>query len=404
MTTPVEEEEELGELPPLDGDAGEPEPPEAGDDDAAVDGDASLDDSTGEDDPVDADDLEVDDADVGWLGEATDAEGLDLGDPAIDLAVEPPVGDEAEEPGVGDEDFGLGRGPERVGLDAGDEGPLDEDEELRDEDLPALDADDAGEVDEAAPVEAGFGVEEAPGLPWAAAPWERVGAPFALGGASAVACAGAFTLAAAKAERGAWALVRLDLEGGVVAVAAAGLPVAEVRALAAQGELVVASTDGGLYASEDGGETFAAVDGLGSGVASLAAEVAEPDASEVVDAAVPAIGDRLGDARAIAGARGGVVRDQGDGVWEPFPWPGAVTALAMLDDRGTLVAASYSDGDDATALVRLDEAGIAVIVARVGATRSDPESDGRVASMAFDAARGVVWLAGGFGVLALSVG
>lgn len=71
--------------------------------------------------------------------------------------------------------------------------------------------------------------------------------------------------------------------------------------------------------------------------------------------------------------------------------------------RGTLLAATYSDPDDTTALVLVDEQGRASVVARIGANRSDPESDGRVLAMAHDAAHEVVWLAGGFGVAAFAV-
>jgi len=43
------------------------------------------------------------------------------------------------------------------------------------------------------------------------------------------------------------------------------------------------------------------------------------------------------------------------------------------------------------------------VVARLGAMRDDVDSDGRVLSMAYDEAHGVVWLAGGFGVAVLAV-
>jgi len=42
-------------------------------------------------------------------------------------------------------------------------------------------------------------------------------------------------------------------------------------------------------------------------------------------------------------------------------------------------------------------------VASIGATRADPESDGQVTALAHDEARGVVWVAGGFGIAAFSV-
>jgi hypothetical protein len=80
-----------------------------------------------------------------------------------------------------------------------------------------------------------------------------------------------------------------------------------------------------------------------------------------------------------------------------------VTALAFVDDAGTLAVASYSDADDTTALVRLDAAGRAAVVARIGPARAEGEADGRVLAMDYDEARGVVWVAGGFGVAAFAV-
>src|ERR1700691_5992083 len=142
------EDDELDELPPLDD---EPAPaPEADVGELLEEqkGDASLDDATGEDAPVDADELEVNEAEGGWLEEPADAPDLDLGDVAMvelgDLG-----GDDLEEPGVEGQDFGLVEGPEHGDLDGGDEGPVAADEELREEDLPDLDADDEGDLQDA---------------------------------------------------------------------------------------------------------------------------------------------------------------------------------------------------------------------------------------------------------------
>ena len=79
-----------------------------------------------------------------------------------------------------------------------------------------------------------------------------------------------------------------------------------------------------------------------------------------------------------------------------------MTAVTFVDDAGTLVASTYSDADDSSALVQLDPAGKATVVARTGPSPTDAESDGRVASLAYDDARGVVWLAGGFGVVSFA--
>ena len=486
----TDELDDLDELPPLDGDvrdAPEPEvePGELPDEE----GDASLDDATGEDEPADTEELDLDEGEKGWLEEPPDAPDLDLGDVAItDFGGDAPAADDAEEPGTGGEDFGLGNAPEHGGLDGGDEGPLGADDELREADLPQLDADEEGDVDEASLVEAGFAADEPVGLPWAAEPWSRVGAPVALASATAVACAGRGALVAGREEDGTAVIVRVDLEGTTQSLATVGLDAGAVTALAVEGDLVAALVEGGgVLLSHDAGATFApagddvaatdvalvggaiwvrtpagvlavvrggvvdrapiglpqgpfvamARDG-GGGVAALVAD----DAGRVSglvrargthDGAVEhqpvdsseACGPRAvlavrGAHVAYAARRGGVVRRGPDGDWVTHAWDGRITALAFVDDAGTLVAATYSDADDTTALVRLDAAAAgaaaprASVVARTGSSPSVEatvaadapdlaDSGGAVLSMSCDDARGVVWVAGGFGVASFAV-
>jgi hypothetical protein len=90
------------------------------------------------------------------------------------------------------------------------------------------------------------------------------------------------------------------------------------------------------------------------------------------------------------------------GPWRSRVWDGIVTALSFADEAGTLLATTYSDADDTTALVCLDASDLATVVARVGAVRDQPDSDGRALGMARDDARGVVWVAGGFGATAFA--
>src|ERR1700731_1143448 len=147
MTGPdVRDEDELEQLPPLDGDASDAPDAEPDYRDLLeeVEGEApTLDDTTGEDDPPDTSDMDLGEGETGWLGEAGEAQDLDLGNVAIvDFGDAGSAIEDGGEPGVGDEDFGFGDAPERGGLDGGDEGPLDADEELREADLPALDADE----------------------------------------------------------------------------------------------------------------------------------------------------------------------------------------------------------------------------------------------------------------------
>ncbi|HEY3822769.1 MAG TPA: hypothetical protein VGL81_36645 [Polyangiaceae bacterium] len=501
----IHEQDDLDELPPLDGDARDaPEPePEAGEL-IGDDGDASMDDSTGEDDPVDADDLEVDERDGGWLEEPADAPDLDLGDVAVvDFGGDAPAAEDADEPGVGDEDFGLGDGPERGGLDGGDEGPVGADEELREADLPQLDADEEGDLDDAALVDASFAADEPVGLPWAAEPWVRVGAPVPLASASAVACAGRGALAAGRDEGRPPELVRIDLEGTAQSLATAGLDAGSVRALAVEGEVVAALVERGrLMLSHDGGATFTpTAEGLAAtdvalaagalwvrtasgrlavvrgGAVDIEAVELEPPAAGSPSTSVRAMTrdagggvaalvaddagrvsglvrargtndgvvehetldgpDRVG-LRAVlavrgihvayAGRRGGVVRRGADGTWATHAWEGRVTALAFVDDAGTLVAATYSESDDTTALVCLEPARPAgagagepraEVVARIGPARAQAgggdavagaddgveglDTDARVLALAHDDARGVVWVAGGFGVAVFAV-
>jgi hypothetical protein len=471
-TTPGEDE--LDELPPLDGDANDA--PEAESEVEIEDlddaGEASLDDSTGEDDPADTEELDLDESDGGWLEEPNETPDLDLGDVAItDFGESQPATEDAEEPGTLEEDFGFGDAPERGGLDGGDEGPLDDDEELREQDLPALDADEEGELEDAALMDEGFAADEPLGLPWAAEPWERVGAPVALVGARAVACAGPGAIVAGRTEAGEAQLVKVDLEGASQALASAGLAPAGVSCLAVEGATVAAvADDGAVLVSRDGGHAFVAtqlaaaglhaaqlaivggslwirtragallfapVDGelrrepvpgavgalVGGARAGEAATalVLDPEGRPTAllrgtaqgtlsresldppDVAQPGLLAVRGDAMAYAARRGGATRRDASGRWQSIAWPGHVTALAFVGD-GALLAATYTDSEDSTTLVHVGADGVPRVVARLGAMRDDVDSDGRVLSMAYDEAHGVVWLAGGFGVAVLAVG
>lgn len=491
------DEDELDELPPLDGDVrDEPEPGAPADDledDASRPSDASLDDATGENDPVDANELGVDEGEGGWLDEPAESPDLDLGDVAIvDFAKEGEASlDEPEEAtrrDARDEDIGFGQSPERGDLDGGEEGPLDADDDLKEADLPDLDADAEGDVDDGALVDPGFAADEPLGLQWAAAPWSLAGAPVALVAATAVACAGRGALAAGRSEGGTPEMVRVDLEGTTQVLVTAGLDVARIGGLAVEGDRVAAIVEGGrVFLSTDGGATYAPLPDAGADVAQIAwaagalwmrtragalrsffgasvethalagpvatiandrsrtiaalladragavsalvrsraAEVGEVALEHEEILAVDPLGQPpllavRGEHAAYAGRRG-VVRRRANGTWGAHAWQGRITAVAFIDDRGTLIAATYADADDTTTLVRLDpDAGgtaTASVVARIGpspvagapsggapaARAEDDGGDGRVLALAFDDARGVVWVAGGFGVAAYAV-
>jgi len=248
------DEEELGELPPLDGEGDDAEAPAPDLEDSEVaseDGDP-LDDKTGEDEAVEIADLTG--SEGGWLEDAEEAEGLDVG--ADDLLTEQTQLLEGnEEPGVGDEDYGLDDAEHATDNDAGEEGPADADEELREQDLPRLDADEGGSPDDEDFIDEGFGAEEgAPGVPWGTPRWEPAGAPIAVGAMRAVACVSRGALV------GGASIGLIDLEGGCEKVAAAGLDGGDVTRLWARGSAVVVTTEeGGPFASRDGGASFAAV-------------------------------------------------------------------------------------------------------------------------------------------------
>ncbi|HEX3771429.1 MAG TPA: hypothetical protein VHV30_11210 [Polyangiaceae bacterium] len=491
-----EDDDELEELPPIDGGLGE-DSGENGDalrdidemnDPEASGAPADLDDSTGEDEPPDLTDLEGDEDEKGWIDESSESPELDLDALALlDAGEERLSLEDGEEPPAADEDFGIGESGESFSFDAADEGPLGADEELREADLPALDADDGDDI----PRESDDGMldervagEQPLGAPWAAEPWVRVGPPLGLArvglarGITALACAARGALVAGRAESGETQLVRVDLEGARQVLGATGLDGARVAALAVEGDAVAAVLDGGRVAvSADGGDRFEplaipegvaaadvafvggvlwvrtrtgsllvarrdaagkatverrtipsaaaalsrdegrtspeaqivalAVDAAGEpstlvrgkADATVTCEAVQPSGERPVGA-MAARGDRVA---YLAAGRPGVVLRQLEGGWRRVTWEGRATALAMIDDAGTVVVATYSESDDATGLVRVGGAGETSVVAKLGPARDDAESDGRAVAMAYDEPRGVVWVAGGFGVAAFTV-
>jgi hypothetical protein len=162
------------DLPPLDGHIGElaedetdagtaedlPEHHELGD---------ALDDATSEGDPLE--DIAVEGAEAGWLVDAEHDGALDVGPFDISLSAETKLLDE-EEPEIRLPDEELGTGEETVHTDGGEEGPLADDEELREEDLPALDADDDGDVADEVLFERGT-IDSEEELRWDDRAWAR---------------------------------------------------------------------------------------------------------------------------------------------------------------------------------------------------------------------------------------
>jgi hypothetical protein len=164
-------EDEL-DLPPLDG-AGEDGEEAHEEIEVHDDGGDHFDDATA--DHVTVDEI-PDAAESGWLvgseESAVDVGTFDLslggGDSALLLDSDEQDGRMADDDIGGDENEVIG--------DAGEEGPLAEDEELREEDLPALDADEAGDVDDAELFDrAALGLEDE--LRWEDRAWARIELP-----------------------------------------------------------------------------------------------------------------------------------------------------------------------------------------------------------------------------------
>jgi hypothetical protein len=165
----------LSELPPLDGGEDEPAAEDGMHDELLPDGDedASLDDSA-------ADDLEVDDGvdiadDEPSTAEDDERWEADVGEPELDLADDANgEATDGDAPGVSESDLDLDDDLPPSADDAGEEGTNDAVDQSIDEELPALDADDEGDFEDALLLETGLMVAPPEGPRWAADRWERV--------------------------------------------------------------------------------------------------------------------------------------------------------------------------------------------------------------------------------------
>lgn len=363
------EGDELDPLPPLDGGEGEDEAtaPEELDDDEVAPGDEGadpFDDRTGEDEP--APELEAGEAggegERSWLSDAEPAEPREGALPDFDLvdlpdASAPTVLTDVDEPGVGEEDFGLDDGEGDQGLDAGDEGPTGPDEEIREEDLPALDADDEDDLDGSTLFELPLDEDPETPLPWDGASWQPAGTPFDVGPTAALACGARDVLAFVESDGGdGHTLVRLDLEGGTTRLPARGAP-ARADSLVVVGDDLWIEDAGRRFVSSDGGVTFTPASGR---------ERAEP-ADGSAEADVPVV-------------------------------PGARVAAAVRGPQGSVLAALVGAKNGRTWLARLRHGGESgsTLLAEISA-----DADAEVRALAWDEARGVVWVGGSFGVVAL---
>ncbi|MGO8995814.1 MAG: hypothetical protein ACLQVI_21085, partial [Polyangiaceae bacterium] len=256
------QEEELDDLPPIDGDSLDPEgaeedsaPEELDDDPSDAEADP-LDDSTGEGDPLE--EVETSGAESGWLDDAGDSEALDVGTPDTFGTEDesPTLLEGAEEPDVGEDELTFGaEGSSDVG-DAGEEGFEDEEEDLREEDLPRLDSgQDDAEPDDADLLDAlpEENASEEPRPPWDDRAWERVEE----GASSSLSPAAVLAIGPSGLVVGGEGLARVDREGGLTVLGASGLRGGAPHAIAVTGTTIyVATPRGGVFISDDGGSSF----------------------------------------------------------------------------------------------------------------------------------------------------
>jgi hypothetical protein len=354
-------DEELDELPPLDGDSDDDESDTdsaSADDldnagDAGKEGKTDLDDATGEGDPLD--EMEFGGSESGWLEDAADADGLDVGGAEIDDEdnESSDLLEGAEGPGVEDDDFALGTDEPQQAMDAGEEGFDGEDEELREEDLPRLDSGEDAEVDDA---DLGEGwlpshdqdeTEEArPG--WDERTWSPAGAPvqLAAGAVDAVVCAGRGVIAASVAltdTPSSVTLSRVDLEGAAEALEAAGLRGGAVTSLCSEKTTLLVSTSrAGVLVSRDGGATFVDANGWrdvaprGDADAGLEIALSRGEVwGRTSGGALVRSGDsgHVWGAVAVDGRIVAIAVDAGSGTR-----PGGLVALARRGERGDVLA------------------------------------------------------------------
>jgi hypothetical protein len=269
---PRDDDDELDELPPIDGDGEAGDESEADEElDAEIDdGGDPMDDATGEDDPadeLDGDDTETVETESSWLGDADEDDALDVGAPDV-LGEEKESGallEGAEETDVGVDDLTFGSEDESLVGDAGEEGFVEEEEVLREEDLPRLDS--GGDAADADMDDADLGdalpdddVAEEPLPAWEDRAWDRVegaaggGLSAPIAAVTAVACAGGAVIVGGEG------VARVDAAGKVTALEALGLRGGAPSAIAldaGDAQVVVLSTPrAGVLVSRDGGKSF----------------------------------------------------------------------------------------------------------------------------------------------------
>lgn len=226
----------LTELPPLDGDDDEPDSGnEVADDPLPEFADAStLDDTAAEDLDVDIG-VEIPDeepaiAGAKPAGEADDERWeADVGEPELDVVEsESEVGAEGEPPAVADGDFDDHEDLPASDDDDGEEGTTDPIEHSLDQELPAMDADDEGDFEDALLLETSEIARDPESLRWADAAWSE---------------------SSSLGRSFPWATSEND-------------PVIAMASLAALDLIIGIARSGALFVSRDGGQTAARARGV----------------------------------------------------------------------------------------------------------------------------------------------
>jgi hypothetical protein len=194
-----------------------------------------------------------------------------------------------------------------------------------------------------------------------------------------------------------------------------------------EGRLLVLARAGVVYASDDLGDHWTpvaerieaiapgvmlATNGEGHAIAVLRGRerIALPESPRLKPVALLAARGK-----AIAcGGRGAPMLVSVDGVsFTSYPSLASASAAAFLDDEGTLAVALYGATEDTSWLACVDKGGRVETVAELGRGRADadPEDDqdgtaellhdGCAVGLTQDDAHGVIWVVGGFGLLAL---
>lgn len=379
--TPEDELDE--ELPPLDDEGDGLDETDDGapsdlDDELDVlpEGDGNLlDDSTGEGDPLTAEYLDVLSTEPSGSDDAEPNDVLDVGDDIPDLGelgggwLEAGATDLPEVP---EEDPELEEG-ESMSADGGEEGPLEEGEGVNEEDLPSLDADDGGEGEDAHFFDALTSDE--PPLPWSTQRWDPTPVVQHLDVGAVVGLAPASRGAVCMGEQ---RLFRVELDGVVVPLAAEGLPEGP-RLRSADLPRTIFSDKGaifvvgnqGVYRSDDGGASFAATD-------------VSPDLEEsALTRAERTLALPRGFVLAAADTR------ERDGAT-------LVVVRALSQGRLFVIEIAPSASPPAAIVAELSEPEVE------DTDTVGPAFDGLCA--AWDEARGLFWIGGPFGVLALQLG